>query len=169
MVTSTATEATIYGPRRETLNVMYDRVLLPTDGTTGAERAIEHAIDAAQRYDAELHVLYVVDEGVYGAYPGDEYVHESEGAEQGLEDQGEKAVQEIAERAQTEGVEAVTAIQYGTPHEEILRYIDEEDIDIAILGSKDRSGEYRRLIGSVAERVARMSKAPVTVVKTPVE
>jgi len=38
-----------------------------------------------------------------------------------------------------------------------------------VIGSKDRSGEYRRLLGSAAERVARMSERPVTVVKTPVE
>jgi len=45
----------------------------------GVNRAIEHAIDAAQRYDAELHVLYVVDADAYSSYPGDEYVHEFEG------------------------------------------------------------------------------------------
>jgi len=43
---------------------MYDNVLLPTDGSVGVDRAIDHAIDAADRYDATLHVLYVVDSDV---------------------------------------------------------------------------------------------------------
>lgn len=53
---------------------MYDRLLLPTDMSPG----VDHAIDAAQRYDGELHVLYVVDSEAYSSYPSDEYVHEFE-------------------------------------------------------------------------------------------
>lgn len=40
---------------------MYDRILLPTDMSVGTDQAIEHALDAADLYDAELHILYVVD------------------------------------------------------------------------------------------------------------
>ncbi len=42
-------------------------------------------------------------------------------------------------------------------------------VSLVVVGSKNRSGEYRRLIGSVAERVVRLSEHPVTVVKTAVE
>jgi len=54
---------------------------LPIDASPRSERAIEHALDAAGRYGAELHVLYVVDTDAYSSYPGDEYVHEFEGSE----------------------------------------------------------------------------------------
>ncbi|EMA38573.1 universal stress protein, partial [Halococcus hamelinensis] len=53
---------------------MYDRILLATDGTTASENAESHAIDLAATHDADLHALYVVDESVYTAYSGDEYV-----------------------------------------------------------------------------------------------
>ena len=148
---------------------MYDRILLPTDMSAGVDRAIDHAIDAAQRYDAELHVLYVVDADAYSSYPGDEYVHEFEGLEQALEQAGGDAVEDIAEAAADAGVVAETTIQHGVPHEEILDYTDEKAIDLTVVGSKNRSEEYRRLLGSVAERVVHMSEKPVTVVKTPVE
>ncbi|USZ68275.1 universal stress protein [Halorussus salilacus] len=147
---------------------MYDSILLPTDMSPGVDRAIEHAIDAADRYDADLHVLYVVDADAYSSYPGDEYVHEFEGLETALERAGRDAVEEIAETAAESGVETRTAIRHGVPHEEILAYADEADIGLTVVGSKNRSGEYRRLLGSVAERVARMAERPVTVVKTPV-
>jgi len=147
---------------------MYDRLLLPTDMSAGVDRAIEHAIDAARRYDAELHVLYVVDADAYSSYPGDEYVHEFEGLEHALEEAGGDAVESIVAQASDAGLDAVTEIRHGTPHEEILAYADEAGIDLTVVGSKNRSGEYRRLLGSVAERVARLSETPVTVVKTPV-
>ncbi len=148
---------------------MYDRLLLPTDMSPGVDRAISHAIDAAQRYDAELHVLYVVDSGAYSSYPGDEYVHEFEGLEKALEQAGQDAVEEITDQAENDGVDTESVIRHGVPHAEILQYMDEANIDLTVIGSKNRSGEYRRLLGSVAERVANMSERPVTIVKTPVD
>lgn len=148
---------------------MTERILLPTDGTPGTDRAIEHAIDVADRDDASLHVLYVVDAEAYGSYSGDEYVHEFEGLEAALERTGRAAVDEIVDTATDAGIEATGVVRHGTPHEEILEYVDEADIDLVVVGSKRRSGEYRRLLGSVADRVARLSAVPVTIVKTPVE
>ncbi len=147
---------------------MYDRILLPTDGSEGVDRAVEHAIDAANRYDATLHVLFVVDSDIVNAYPGDEYVHESEGAEATLMDLGEASVESVAERATDAGVDVETAVIHGVPHEEILRYVDEKAIDLTVIGSKNRPGDYRRMLGSVTERVSRMSTAPVSIVKTTV-
>jgi nucleotide-binding universal stress UspA family protein len=148
---------------------MYDRLLLPTDMSRGADRAIEHAIDAAQRYDATLHVLYVVDADAYSSYPGDEYVHEFEGLESALEQAGQEAVEDVLADAQAAGVPTESEIRHGVPHAEILHYIDDADIDLTVIGSKNRPGEYRRLLGSVAERVVNMADGPVTVIKTPVE
>ena len=148
---------------------MYDRILLPTDASAGVDRAIEHAIDAAERYDAELHVLYVVDTDTYSSYSGDEYVHEFEGLESALEQAGNEAVEAILEAAESEDVEAEGILRHGVPHEEILAYADSADVGLIVIGSKNRSGEYRRLLGSVAERITRMSTRPVTVVKTSVE
>ncbi|EMA64335.1 universal stress protein [Halorubrum kocurii] len=147
---------------------MYDRVLLPTDGSEGVDRAIDHAIDAADRYDATLHVLYIVDSDIVNAYSGDEFVDGSEGASETLEDRGRAALDEVASHAADAGVDTVTDLVYGVPHEEILAYIDNEDIDLTVMGSKTRSGDYRRMLGSVTERVSRRSTAPVSIVKTTV-
>ena len=148
---------------------MYERLLLPTDLSAGVDRAIEYAIDTAGQYDAELHILYVVDAEAYSSYPGDEYVHEFEGLESALEQSGREAVADIAETATAAGVDTETVIRHGVPHEEILDYMDETDIDLTVIGSKHRPGEYRRLLGSVADRVANMTERPVMIVKTPVE
>jgi len=116
-----------------------------------------------------LHLLYVVDAETYSSYSGDEYVHELEGLEEALEQAGEEAIESIQQQATAAGVETVSTVRHGVPHEEILRYVDDADIGVTILGSKHRSSEYRRLLGSVAERVVRLAESPVTVVKTQVD
>jgi nucleotide-binding universal stress UspA family protein len=147
---------------------MYDRILLPTDGSKGVDRAIDHAVDAANRYDATLHVLYIVDSDIVNAYSGDEFVDGSEGAEETLEEVGREALEAVAAHATDAGVEVVTDLVFGVPHEEILHYIEREDIDLTVMGSKTRSGDYRRMLGSVTERVSRQSVSPVSIVKTTV-
>ena len=92
---------------------MYDRLLLPTDMSPGVDRAIEHAVDAARRYDAELHVLYVVDAEAYRSYPGDEYVHELEGLEAALEQAGREAVEEIVATAETAALDTEAVVRHG--------------------------------------------------------
>jgi len=148
---------------------MYDRILLPTDGDTSTTNATRHAVDLAAATGATLSVLYVVDEDVFGAYPGDEYVHEHEGAESGLEEAGREALDAVAELAEEADVTVETTMRYGHPHEEILRYVGESGTDLVVMGTRSRSGEYRQLLGSVTDRVVRLSDVPVTVVKTETE
>ncbi|MFC6838131.1 universal stress protein [Halomarina ordinaria] len=147
---------------------MYDRILLSTDGTVASEEAEAHALDLAAAHDAVLHVLYVVDEDVVTAYSGDEYVDEAEGPEHGLEGHGEETLSELRGRASAVDVDVEIAMRHGRPAETIVRYADECDVDLLVLGTKRRPNEYRALLGSVTDRVLRLTTRPATVVKTEV-
>lgn len=147
---------------------MYDRILLSTDGTVASDEAESHAIELAAAHDTDLHALYVVDEDVVTAYSGDEYVDEAEGPEHGLEELGEETLTEIESRASDEGIDVETAMQHGQPAETIVEYADEQDADLLMLGTKRRPDEYRALLGSVTDRVLRLTTRPATVVKTEV-
>ena len=148
---------------------MYDRILLSTDGGVASEAAEAHAIDLAATHDAELHVLFVVDESVINAYSGDEYVDEAEGPEHGLEELGEEAIAEIRAAAADAGVDVVEEIRHGQPSDVIVDYADDADVDLLVLGTKRRPDEYRTLLGSVTDRVLRLTDRPAAVVKTEVE
>jgi nucleotide-binding universal stress UspA family protein len=148
---------------------MYDSILLSTDGTVASAEAESHAIALADAHDAVLHVLYVVDEDVVTAYSGDEYVDESEGPEHALEEHGEDVLSAVADRARTAGVEVVETMRHGRPAETIVDYADDEAVDLIVLGTKRHSEEYRSLLGSVTDRVVRLTRRPATVVKTEVE
>jgi nucleotide-binding universal stress UspA family protein len=148
---------------------MYDRILLSTDGTMASEEAESHAIELAAAHDAVLHVLYVVDEDVVTSYSGDEYVDEAEGPEHGLEELGGDTIDDIRVRADEHGIEVVDALQHGEPAERIVTYADENDVDLLVLGTKRRPAEYRALLGSVTDRVLRLTTRPATVIKTEVD
>ncbi|GAA0646796.1 universal stress protein [Salarchaeum japonicum] len=146
---------------------MYDRILLATDGSEASADAIEHAVALAEATGATLHALYVVDEDVYSAYSGDEYVQEHEGLESGLEEAGEDALAAVESAA--DDVTVVTELVHGRPSDEILAYGNDHDVDLIVVGTRERSAAYRNLLGSVTERVVRIASRPVTVVKTQVE
>lgn len=145
---------------------MFDSILLPTDGEAGAEEATRHAVNLASACDATLHALYVVDEGVVGAYPGDEYIHEHEGAEAALEQVGEEALADIEDAAASADVDVTTVLRHGSPATSIVEYADDVDADLVVIGTKSQPGAYRQLLGSVTDRVARLTERPVTIVKT---
>jgi nucleotide-binding universal stress UspA family protein len=147
---------------------MYDQILLSTDGSVASEQAESHAISLAAATGAKLHVLYVVDEDVVTAYSGDEYVDEAEGPEHGLEERGEESLSAIETRASEAGVDIETTMQHGNPAETIVAGGEDVDADLLVLGTKRRPEEYRALLGSVTDRVLRLTTRPATVVKTEV-
>lgn len=147
---------------------MYDRILLSTDGTVASDEAESHAVELAAVHDAVLYALYVVDENIVTAYSGDEYVDAAEGPEHGLEEIGEDALDSVRTAANEAGVDVVMEIRHGRPAETIARYATEEGVDLIVLGTKRRPEEYRALLGSVTDRVLRLTTRPATVVKTEV-
>ncbi len=139
---------------------MYERILVPTDGSSGTHRALEHAVDLAAEYDATVHALYVIDtrssyHGVFFSPLHDAYREE-----------GEEATQEVVARAEEAGVEAMAAVESGIPHDAILDYAAEHDIDLICMGTHGRTGIGRVLLGSTTEKVVRTADVPVLTVRS---
>ncbi|WP_254839167.1 universal stress protein [Natronomonas marina] len=139
---------------------MYERILFPTDGSEGAEAALEHAIDHAVTYDAALHVLYVVEENVPVLEAGDVTLLDA------LEAEGERILEAASERATAAGVGTVQAtVGGGSPYRTILEYAEDNDIDLIVMGTHGRRGIDRFLLGSVTEKVVRTADCPVVTVR----
>ncbi|PSP41003.1 universal stress protein [Halobacteriales archaeon QH_10_70_21] len=138
---------------------MYDRILLPTDGSDASDRAVEQAVGLARETGAELHVLFVVEDIPYAPEMMDDTVEEE------LQGIGEEAIAAIEARADEAGVDVVSAIRKGAPHSAILEYADGEGVDAIVMGTHGRSGLDRYLLGSVTERVVRTADVPVLTVR----
>ena len=141
---------------------MYEDILVPTDGSPAADSAIEHAVNVAERYDATIHALYVVDDSAYATLDaGSETVVEA------LESEGEEAVGRIAAAARDAGIDAVTTVTTGVAYRTILDHVANNGIDLVAMGTHGRRGLDRYLLGSVTERVVRTSDVPVLAVRQP--
>jgi nucleotide-binding universal stress UspA family protein len=149
----------------------YDTILVPTDGSEGALAAAEHAIGLADRYDAAVHVLAVVDvDDVALTTPTDTDLGDLKST---LRTQAQADIDEIVSMARAEGqpTEAAIvpdteeAILVGVPHRSIVDYVEEEGVDLVVMGTHGRQGLQRVLVGSVAERVVRTAPCPVMTIR----
>ena len=138
---------------------MYDDILLPTDGGDATETAVQQALELAAAFDATLHVFSVVNQTALPAEaPRGRLVDE-------LETFAESTVDEVEERADEAGVDVTTAVESGTPYRAILDYADEHDVDVIVMGTHGRRGIDRYLVGSVTEKIVRLSEIPVLTVR----
>lgn len=163
---------------------MYDTILYPTDGSEGSRAALEDAQHLAETYDSVVHVLYVATEihaalglssdptehsfGMVGSPEGGD--GGMVGTRTGTDDLRAQVLehgQEIVDSAASHlgDVETETAVQGGDPHQVILDHADENDVDVIVMGTHGRTGLDRYLIGSVAEKVVRLSDVPVLTVR----
>ncbi|ELY47198.1 ferredoxin Fer [Natronorubrum bangense] len=128
---------------------MYETVLVPTDGSPVADNAGAYAIRLAERFDATLHVVHVAESTLIGG-----------------DDDGERAVDDLAERAAARTLEVTTSIRdlEGDVHRDILEYAETQEIDLIVMGTHGRSGLDRFLLGSVAQRTLQESPVPVATV-----
>ncbi|MFC7135719.1 universal stress protein [Halobaculum litoreum] len=136
----------------------FDTIVVATDGSESVSRAVTVALDVAERFDAAVHALYVVDSGEVDSSP--EAVRDQ--MRNALQERGGAAIVEVQKRA---GRDVTAVVREGRPANEIADYAREIDADLVATGTRGRHGENRFLIGSVAERVVRTCPVPVLTVR----
>jgi len=140
---------------------MYNRILVATDGSDNARHATRHALELARQYGAELHAVYVIETRT--GY--DNAIVDPEIVRQNLREEGEEALTAVG----TEGdpdVSVVTSVREGVPHEELLSYIENQGIDLVVMGAKGRSAFKTILLGSTTEALLGADQVPVLVVNS---
>lgn len=142
----------------EVTGEMYEDCLLATDGSDGARRATEHAIELADRLGATLHVVSVSEEGPHSSEKRDRMRADPES-------EAATAVEEAAAAARERNLEVTTTVLEGVPQEEIVAFAEENPIDFLVLGTVGRSGLDKLVVGSVAEQVVESAPAPVVTVR----
>jgi len=154
----------MYGRFRDMCERMtlYDRILVPTDGSAEGKRAVAHALDLASVHGADVHALYVVDTASYAGMPMES---SWEGVGDLLRDDAKEAVAEVESLAAETELGVETAVAEGSPSKEIIRYAEGNDCDLIVMGTHGRGGIDRLLLGSVAEKVVRGSSVPVLTVR----
>lgn len=138
---------------------MSEHILIPTDGSEQAERAVEYGISLAEAFDAKVHALYVVETKASYIYT----VGLSDEEKKKHKKYGEEVVTDVVERADQRGLAGAGVVKTGRVPEKIVEYAREKDIDSIVMG-KQGHGAIDRYLGGTAEKVMRMAGVPVTVI-----
>lgn len=146
------------------MKVSLKRILFPTDFSPASECARNYACSIAGLMDAELHILHIIDDpfpipGTKGSWvlPHEDLIAR-------LVSQTET---QLIEQTKDMGIRenrVTRSVKIGNPAREITDYAAKHDIDLIVLGTHGHSGLSHLLIGSVAEKVVRLSKCPVLTV-----
>lgn len=143
----------------EQVHFPYESILIPTDGSSTASTAATHGLSLAGSLDASVHVLSVIDDAALGLDVRSGAVAQE--SEQAASDD----VEESASQAETHEItDTVTHVEHGSPVEEILDYIQSNDVHAVVMGTTGQRGTDRILSGSVAEKTVRSAPVPVITV-----
>jgi len=144
-----------------------ERILLFIDGTEGAITAAQYAVCLSRATGAQLFALYVVNtralvellkSRVFLKSEQEEYQHD-------LEADADRYLSHVRDLARRKGVSIQTHSTSGTVHQEIKRFVDENDIDLLVLGELARIRSRREVFYDEAERAMRGVGCSVLIVK----
>lgn len=138
------------------------RILVPTDGSRGAELALTEGIKVANATGATLYLLHVVETGSLG--PDTRSVLK----EGELTERAYEVMNEASERVEEASLDPVTSVvEHGDPSKVIRDYIAENGIDLAVLGTHGQTDFSRYVMGGVSAKLVRTSPVPVMWVRKP--
>lgn len=143
---------------------MYQKILVPIDGSPTAKRALQEAIALAKLTHAQIALVHVYTDI---AYLVDENYINYEELQKTLQLTGERILAEAAELTRQAGLMVQTKpITAGNQKiaQAIIAEAEQWQADLIVIGSHGHSGFTRLLLGSVAEGVARSSSIPVLLV-----
>ena len=140
--------------------MMFKKILLATDGSTHAEKALKYARDLALRDDAQLIVVHAVPP--VPSYMGEPWQQRfiSHNVTE-----GEQVTGHVAEELRKAGLDVIVEILEGPPADAILRVIDARQPDLIVMGSRGHGELTSLLLGSVSHRVMAHTYVPVMLVR----
>jgi nucleotide-binding universal stress UspA family protein len=135
-------------------------VLVPTDGSQGADLALEAGTALANASGATLHLLHVVETASLGIDV------RSTAVEDELEERANELLETARETARASSVqETTTSVAYGRPFREILSYVETHDVDAVVLGTQGETDFSRYTLGGVSTKLLRISPVPVLLIR----
>ncbi|WP_410508947.1 universal stress protein [Methanosarcina hadiensis] len=134
---------------------LYNKILIATDGSDVAKKAVSYGIRFARLFGAQIYVVYVIANRFGSGRAVTEY----------LTQEGEEALKSAREAGEKADAELETELLEGIPGDEIVSFAEKNNIDLIVMGSLGKTGLSKFLLGSVAENVIRHARTQVLVVR----
>ena len=132
---------------------MYEKILVPLDGSKLAEVALPHANELARKLGSKITLVSVLP---VGSESDDNKYHHSH----------RFYMQEMVKTIKQQAINVESVILTGAPAEEIVNYADREDISLIVMGTRGQSGIKRWVLGSIADKVVSATTRPVALITT---
>jgi nucleotide-binding universal stress UspA family protein len=138
---------------------MYERILVPLDGSSAAEIALPYAEEIAAKHGAEIILASVSElaavetDHLYRSY---------------LERIVEQVQRQLKDWGAKEEAKVKSEVLLGRPAREILWYADENNVSLITMASRGRSSRGPWLLGNIAAKVLRATGKPVLLIRAPV-
>ncbi|WP_262027860.1 universal stress protein [Microvirga sp. Mcv34] len=145
---------------------MYKNILIATDGSSLAGRAVEHGTNLAKALHAHVVLLTVTERFHVFALEADQVEETPSSFREHMRKQAERTLSESSDIARNLGVDATTVhVEDDTPYHAIIRTAEDKRCDVIVMASHGRGGVSALLLGSETMKVLTHSKIPVLVVR----
>ncbi len=138
------------------------KILVATDASEYSRKALKRALEIARKFDSEIELLIVMDQPrAYAVNLLDEHINWREQNELG----GEQAIQDTLQGSDSSNVNIIKKVMQGKPANIILQEIENQNIDLVVMGSHGYGAITGTILGSVSQRVLHGAKCSVLIVK----
>jgi nucleotide-binding universal stress UspA family protein len=149
-------------------DIVYKKILLPTDGSKCAEKAAQHAILLASQNNAELIVLNILETHSLAGVPVEDFTRKVNEIfrQEGINalERISKLYKDLSREKDIRSFKLTLKTEKGHPADMILQTTEKENIDLVVMGASGKHAIERFILGSVAEKVVRHAKCPVLTV-----
>ncbi len=131
---------------------MFERILVPTDGSELAKKAGYEAVNVAKKIGGKVIVTHIIDQKLTKPYDV-------------LENQAQEYIKVIIDYALENNVECESMIVFGSPKYDIVKLTRKSEADSVMLGTHGKTGITSTLLGSFAQNVVKTIDLPITLIK----
>lgn len=142
----------------------YFDILVPVDFSLHAQKALRYGVTLAHLFEANLHLLHVVDQPLYPTYYGlgeDLLLNSHPEVPRRSHEELRRLMTSFAAPA----IKCQTHVREGRAYSEIVRFIGDHECDLVVMGTHGLSGLEHFLLGGTTEKVMRHAACPVLAVK----
>jgi len=153
---------------------MYEKILVPLDGSEPSNHALDHAVSIATKYGATLKLLAVVPQMVLPVFPDEGFGTAPVTAAKDMVRYQEKmkelyvgVLSEAKEKLKAEhpDLKVETTLREGRPSATIVEIAEDDGVDLIVMGSRGVGGITGWILGSTSRRVVDSCTKPILIVK----
>ncbi|MGH7598336.1 MAG: universal stress protein [bacterium] len=141
----------------------YFDILVPVDFSPYSQKALRYGRTLAHAFEANLHLLHVLDQPIHPAHYGlgdDLLMRLNPEVQRRSHEEMERLVSQLGAE-----VKCQTHVREGRAYSEIVRFVQEDECDLVVMGTHGLSGLEHFLLGGTTEKVMRHASCPVLAVK----